>query len=297
MESLMTRFWSTREALRLRLDRGSDEARRARLYRFVQPAIVMTIASGLALAYLFSEGFRTEVGEAMDALGTGDVDAVRTYLRSYGVWAPIASLVLMILQALAAPVPGFLIVFANGLLFGVFWGGLLSLGGQLLAAIVCFWIARSLGRAPVEALLGRFGLGSADRWFAKWGTKGVLFSRMVPGVGFDAVSYAAGLTPIGFGAFILATTLGTAPQTFIYAYLGQAAPDAARLLLILSTAVLAAVIAGAILQNRRRAARVSRTAPDAGTDAHPSPVIPSLPRSLPERSGGVLSDPSVSEPS
>jgi uncharacterized membrane protein YdjX (TVP38/TMEM64 family) len=159
------------------------------------------------------------------------------------------------------------------LLFGVFWGGLLSLGGQLLAAIVCFWIARSLGRAPVEALLGRFGLGSADRWFAKWGTRGVLFSRMLPGVGFDAVSYAAGLTPIGFGAFLLATTLGTAPQTFVYAYLGQAAPDSARLLLILSTVVLAAVIAGAIIQNRRRSAKVSLAAPD-GTENESGFAVP-----------------------
>ncbi len=251
----MTRFWSTRQANPTSLDRASDERQRAKKYRFVQPAIVLTLAFAVTLAYFLSETFRGEVGEALSALGTGDASAVREYLRSYGAWAPIASLVLMILQALAAPVPGFLIVFANGLMFGVFWGGLLSLGGQLAAAMVCFWIARSLGRGPVEALLGRFGLGSADKWFAKWGTKGVLFSRMLPGVGFDAVSYAAGLTPIGFGAFLLATTAGSAPQTFVYAYLGEAAPDSARLLLILSTAVLVVVIAGAIIGSRRHKSR------------------------------------------
>lgn len=259
----MTRLWSMRQANRTSLDVEGDERQRAKKYRFVQPAIVLSLALAATLAYFFSSAVRGEVGEAMSALGTGDAGAVREYLRSYGVWAPIASLVLMILQALAAPVPGFLIVFANGLMFGVFWGGLLSLGGQLAAAIVCFWIARSLGRAPVEALLGRFGLGSADKWFRKWGTKGVLFSRMIPGVGFDAVSYAAGLTPIGFGAFILATTAGTAPQTFIYAYLGEAAPDSARLLLILSTAVLAAIIIGAIWQSRRHKSSPSALRPEA----------------------------------
>jgi uncharacterized membrane protein YdjX (TVP38/TMEM64 family) len=127
----------------------------------------------------------------------------------------------------------------------------------LLAAVLCFWIARSLGRAPVEALLGRFGLGSADKWFRKWGTKGVFVSRMIPGVGFDAVSYAAGLTPITFGAFLLATTAGSAPQTFIYAWLGQSAPDSARLLLILSTGVLAVVIGGALIANRRATKRAA----------------------------------------
>jgi uncharacterized membrane protein YdjX (TVP38/TMEM64 family) len=254
----MTRFWSERQALRSRAESTTDEERQAaRKYRFVQPAIVVMLALAATLTYLFSSGFRAEVGQAMSALGSGDAGEVREYMRSYGVWAPIASLVLMIIQALAAPVPGFLIVFANGLMYGVFWGGLLSLGGQLTAAVFCFWIARSLGRAPVEALLGRFGLSSADRWFAKWGTRGVLFSRMLPGVGFDAVSYAAGLTPITFGAFLLATAIGTTPQTFVYAYLGETAPDSARLLLILSTGVLAVVIAGAVWQSRRRSAGVA----------------------------------------
>jgi uncharacterized membrane protein YdjX (TVP38/TMEM64 family) len=249
----MIRLWSARQSLQARRVRLSAEERSARKYRFVQPAIVLTIALVTTLLYFFVDGFRNEVHEAISALKTGDVHEVREYLRSYGIWAPIASLCLMILQALAAPVPGFLIVFANGLAYGVFWGGLLSLTGQLLAAVLCFWIARSLGRAPVEALLGRFGLGSADKWFSKWGTKGVFVSRMIPGVGFDAVSYAAGLTPITFGAFLLATTAGSAPQTFIYAYLGQSAPDSARLLLILSTVVLAVVIIGAVLANRRKA--------------------------------------------
>jgi len=256
----MIRLWSARQSLQSRHDRLTAEQRRARKYSFVQPAIVLAIALLITLLYFFSDGFRSEVHEALSALGTGDVDAVRDYLRSYGVWAPIASLCLMILQALAAPVPGFLIVFANGLAYGVLWGGLLSLTGQILAAILCFWIARSLGRAPVEALLGRFGLGSADKWFSKWGSKGVFLSRMVPGVGFDAVSYAAGLTPITFGAFLLATTAGTAPQTFIYAYLGQSAPDSARLLLILSTAVLAVVIIGAVLASRRASKRTGEAA-------------------------------------
>jgi uncharacterized membrane protein YdjX (TVP38/TMEM64 family) len=251
----MTRLWSAKNAAGTEVEGvGDDEKRRARKYRFVQPAIVVVLAIAAGLAYWLSGGFRSEIHDATSALGTGDPNAVREYMRSYGVWAPIASLVLMIFQALAAPVPGFLIVFANGLAYGVLWGGLLSLGGQLLAAILCFWIARSLGRAPVEALLGKFGLGSADKWFKKWGAKGILLSRMLPGVGFDAVSYAAGLTPIGFGVFLLATTAGVAPQTFVYSYLGEAAPDSARFLLFLSTAILVMIVVGAIVGSRRRSA-------------------------------------------
>src|ERR687898_387744 len=134
----------------------------------------------------------------------------------FGLLAPVASCFLMVLQALVAPVPSFLITFANGLAFGVFWGWMLSLFGHVLAAAVCFGISRALGRVPVEVLVGKTGLESADRWFARWGVYAVFAGRLLPGVAFDAISYAAGLTRMRFRSFIAATALGIFPQTFLY---------------------------------------------------------------------------------
>jgi uncharacterized membrane protein YdjX (TVP38/TMEM64 family) len=42
----------------------------------------------------------------------------------------------MVLQAVAAPLPAFVITFANGLAFGAFWGGLLSVFGATVARSV-----------------------------------------------------------------------------------------------------------------------------------------------------------------
>ncbi len=209
-----------------------------RTIRRASLALLLAVAGGLALAYATSPAFRAEIGRAGGVLASGDADAVRDYLRGFGYWAPAASLGLMVAQALAAPFPHFLIVFANGLAFGLWWGWGLSLIGQTLAAAVCFWLARALGRAPVEALVGRFGLATADRWFARWGTLGVLLTRLVPGVGFDGVSYAAGLTGIAFPPFIAATVAGTAPQAFLYVYLGRHAPGSVWLLLAISGGLL-----------------------------------------------------------
>ena len=139
----------------------------------------------------------------------------------------------MVLQALVAPVPSFLITFANGLAFGVFWGWMLSLFGHVLAAAVCFGISRALGRVPVEVLVGKTGLESADRWFARWGVYAVFVGRLLPGVAFDAISYAAGLTRMRFRSFIAATALGIFPQTFLYSYLGRQAPEYVGLFLVL----------------------------------------------------------------
>lgn len=227
--------------------------------------LLLVVASVFGLLYLLVDGFRAETNRALGILGRGDVAGLRDYIVSFGLWAPVASCFLMVLQALAAPVPSFLITFANGLAFGVFWGWMLSLFGHVLAAAVCFGVSRALGRTPVEVLVGRTGLQSADRWFERWGTYAVFAGRLVPGVAFDAISYAAGLTRMRFGGFMLATTLGVLPQTFLYSYLGQRAPEYVGLFLL--TTVLAALGVLVFALVRRREKRREREGEEAGNSA------------------------------
>jgi uncharacterized membrane protein YdjX (TVP38/TMEM64 family) len=233
----------------------SLDARTVRLLRLV---LLMIAAALLGLLYLLSAGFRSEVNEALGLLGRGDIAGLRDYILSFGLWAPVASCFLMILQALVAPVPSFLITFANGLAFGVFWGWMLSLFGHVLAAAVCFWISRAIGRVPVEVLVGRTGLQSADRWFARWGMYAVFVGRLVPGIAFDVISYAAGLTRMRFRTFLIATALGIFPQTFLYSYLGRQAPEYVGLFLVTSGLVVAGVVTVAILRYRRERRRPKR---------------------------------------
>ena len=219
---------------------------------------LLAAATLFGLIYLFSAGFRSEFHRGLALLGRGDIAGLRDYILSFGLLAPVASCFLMILQALVAPVPSFLITFANGLAFGVFWGWMLSLFGHVLAAAVCFGISRSLGRVPVEVLVGKTGLESADRWFATWGIYAVFVARLIPGIAFDVISYAAGLTRMRFRSFIVATTLGIFPQTFLYSFLGRQAPEYVALFLVTSGLVVAGVVTVAILRYRRERRRPKR---------------------------------------
>jgi uncharacterized membrane protein YdjX (TVP38/TMEM64 family) len=221
------------------------------MVRWVRFLLLVAAATVFGLLYLLLEGFRAETNLALGILGRGDIAGLKDYIISFGVWAPVVSCFLMVLQALVAPVPSFLITFANGLAFGVFWGWMLSLFGHVLAAAVCFGISRALGRGPVEVLVGKAGLESADRWFARWGVYAVFAGRLVPGVAFDAISYAAGLTRMGFRSFMVATTLGIFPQTFLYSYLGRQAPQYVGLFLATSGLVILGVAAVAVVRHRR----------------------------------------------
>jgi uncharacterized membrane protein YdjX (TVP38/TMEM64 family) len=230
----------------------------ARTVRWIRLVLVVAAAVLFGLLYLLSAGFRSEFHRGLALLGRGDIAGLRDYILSFGIWAPVASCFLMILQALVAPVPSFLITFANGLAFGVFWGWMLSLFGHVLAAAVCFGISRSLGRVPVEVLVGRVGLESADRWFAKWGMYAVFAARLVPGVAFDVISYAAGLTRMRFRTFIIATALGIFPQTLLYSFLGRQAPEYVGLFFVTSALVIAGVVTVAVLRARRERSRPKR---------------------------------------
>ncbi len=227
-----------------------------RTVRWVRFALGLLALAAFGLVYLLSEGFRSEIDRAVAILSHGDVAGLRDYILSFGAWAPIVSALLMILQALAAPLPAFVLAFANGLAFGAFWGGMLSLVSASLAAAVSFWIARLLGRGPVEALVGRSHLGAADRWFLRWGAYAILVARLVPIISFDIISYAAGLTRMGFWRFMLATAVGMSPATFLYAYLGGQAPQYVQVLLIAFGAVIAGAIVAAVLRRRRQGKRI-----------------------------------------
>ena len=223
---------------------------------WIRTAVTLALLAVLLVLYLVSDAFRGEVNRAVRVMGSGDTGALRDYILSYGAWAPIVSAALMILQALAAFVPSFLLGLANGLAFGAFWGGMLSMVSAALAAAICFGIARAVGRAPVEALVGRESLGSADRWFERYGAYAVLVARLIPVVSFDAISYAAGLTKMGFWRFLGATTIGMAPATFVYSYLGERAPRLAGVLLVVFGLFVAVAIVSAVVRRRRRGKRV-----------------------------------------
>ena len=150
-----------------------------------------------------------------------NVETARKYIASYGALAPVVSAVLMIFQSVIAPLPAFLITFANGLLFGVWWGAALSWSSAMLGAALCFFIARVLGRPVIVKLLSETAVNTSDQFFQRYGKHAVLIARLVPVISFDVISYGAGLTGMRFLGFAIATGIGQLPATLLYSYLGD----------------------------------------------------------------------------
>ena len=199
--------------------------RRNWIKRILLLAVIAAIIGTWALIPSVKQG----VNEVLFMFASGDFTAVREFVASYGGYAALISFLLMVFQSVAAPLPAFLLTFANASLFGWWRGAILSWTSAMAGAAVCFVIARVLGRDAAERLTSRTGLRQIDTFFEKYGKNTVLICRLLPFMSFDIVSYAAGLTSMSFGAFFIATGIGQLPATLVYSYVGGMLTGGAKL--------------------------------------------------------------------
>jgi len=179
----------------------SDERRAARL-RLSGLALTLVLAFA-AVAFTVPHSAR-EIRDFADGLGPG---------------GPIAFIALATLLTCALfPFP--FIAAASGLLFGTAWGTAISIVAGTSGAVAAFLIARRWGAQPVAVLAGPRLRGLLDA-IGERGFVAVLYLRIMPAVPRDVVNYAAGLTPVGLGAYTLATLIGIAPRAFAYTALGS----------------------------------------------------------------------------
>lgn len=183
--------------------------------------IKLSVVLGLICIYFFVAPVRNAIKQIVFIFNMLDVNAVKGYILSFGIWAPIISFLLMVFQSVAAPLPAFLITFANAGLFGWVKGAILSWTSAMAGAVLCFYISKIYGRNATEKLASKFALDEIDSFFDKYGDYAILVARLLPFISFDIVSYAAGLTAMNFWSFFWATGLGQLPATIIYSYAGE----------------------------------------------------------------------------
>ena len=86
--------------------------------RRIQQIVVIALFAVAILSYFFVPDVRKMVGTITKMFATGDFTVVKEFVASYGAYAAAVSFMLMIAQSIAAPLPAFLITFANANLFG-----------------------------------------------------------------------------------------------------------------------------------------------------------------------------------
>ncbi len=107
-------------------------------------------------------------------------------------------------------------------LIGIILFGLVGdmLGASIAYGIGYFGRTELLERQGSKLHVSRRRLDLANRWFERWGSPVVFFSRMVPVVR-AAVPYAAGVGEMPFWRFFILATLGSIPWIVGLALVGR----------------------------------------------------------------------------
>ncbi|MBK6656938.1 MAG: VTT domain-containing protein [Proteobacteria bacterium] len=153
-----------------------------------------------------------------------DARALTTWIENAGAAAPLLFIAIYAVATVLF-LPGIVITFVGGALFGPAWGTLWNLCGATLGAAIAFVIARHLGADWVTRHAGP-RLRRLDEGVSKEGWRFVAFVRLVPLLPFNLLNYALGLTRISFRDYVLATAVFMLPGAVAYTWLGHAGSEA-----------------------------------------------------------------------
>lgn len=148
----------------------------------------------------------------------------------------------------AAFVPRPLLNLAAGALFGSQAGLAGAIAGTVVGAGIAFGLGRMLGQDALRPLLRGRVVHAVDGQLSRHGFRSMLAARLFPGVPFWAANYCASVSRMGWFPFLLATGLGSIPNTAAYVVAGSraTAPTSPTFLIALGFIALTG-LAGAIV--------------------------------------------------
>lgn len=191
---------------------------------------------------------------------------VKAFLASFGPYAPIPFVVLQALQVVFAPIPGEATGFLGGYVFGTWLGFLYSSIGLTLGSTAAFGLGRWLGSHVVRRLISDAVYHKFDFVARTGGELVALLFFLIPGFPKDYLCFLLGVSPIPFRTFLIISTLGRMPGTWLLSIQGAKVRGAHYLEFVIFLAVAAAAV---LLAYNYREAILQWLHRRHGTDARP----------------------------
>lgn len=153
-------------------------------------------------------------------------DFVISLISDYGYFGMFLG---MVLEAVIIIIPSEAILATGGILAGrgifSFWGSFFTgLIGSVFCAIVIYFMGY-FGGKPFVKKYGKYffmkeeDIEKSDSWFNKYGLIAALIGRNFPIVR-TLISLPIGIMRLSFIKFVIYTTIGSIPWTFVFTYVG-----------------------------------------------------------------------------
>lgn len=183
-------------------------------------AIALVIIAGGVVAFCLLNGWfyldrYTELFEFY-----ANRKAIGQYIKDFGPYGPIVFIALQALQVVAAPFPGEATGFLGGYLFGTLPGLIYSIIGLTIGSCLGFALGRWLGLPFVRRFVKPETYHKFDFLTRARGELVVFLLFLIPGFPKDILCYILGVSPLPFGTFLLVSTVGRIPGTWLLSMQG-----------------------------------------------------------------------------
>ena len=165
-----------------------------------------------------------------------DPNKIKELVLSYGHYSMLVFVFLQIVQIIVFFIPGEVVQFAGGYIFGPYLSFLLCIIGVVIGSAVTFSISRKFGKPFVEKIVSKDSLWIIQKIEAakhhreethphkkrKKHPKTIIFILyMIPGIPKDILGYISGIADIGLKEFLIVSTIARSPALFVSCFFGD----------------------------------------------------------------------------
>lgn len=217
----------------------------------VKIAILVIFIAVLGLIYILNPNFYSEFWHVATS---GNMQETVDYINSFGAWAIIFSFLLDVLINALGFLPSIFVSTANGLLFGIVPGIIVSWLAETAGVIISFVLMRTILRSSAEKIIAKSKyLKKADDFSGKNGFKVMLILRAMPYFPSGILTALGAVSRISLKDYALANLIGKFPSTSLEVIIGHDVvnyqQNLDRLMIVI---VLVCIIYGAIWYYQKR---------------------------------------------
>ncbi|WP_018118894.1 TVP38/TMEM64 family protein [Corynebacterium mastitidis] len=179
-----------------------------------------------------------------------DLATLRHWAEHTAAWFPLLFWALYV-GITQFPVPRTLLTLSAGLLFGPWWGAAVALSATTASAVLSLAIVRGALGEWMAPRLRHPGVARISARLEQRGWLAVGSLRLIAGIPFSLLNYAAALSPVRVLPFAAATAAGSAPGTIAVVALGDSLASGLDARMLAAMLLLAALgVAGLALDRR-----------------------------------------------
>ena len=187
----------------------------SRKYKFL---LVLSFLLLAGVGYYFRMPIWKNLKLFYDLLADGE--RVKSFIRSYGMGAPVVFILLQIFQVIFAPIPGEATGFIGGYLFGAVQGFLYSSVGLTIGSLINFAIGRFFGERYIRNWIPSATREKLNRIVRHQGIFVVFLFFIFPGFPKDYLCLFLGITTLPLKVFVILASIGRMPGTLMLSLQG-----------------------------------------------------------------------------